>query len=176
MNWRDLWRQSERHLQLYPIYLSETPDLSVFSKGAAWMTARLNEMDNHKTTRFDPSIPFNAYGWFKYGLCISACIISAFLLFPLHFLLVPLSIVVFYFLEVQLLFLFPLLIDQVKQPILTSIKITYHLGVFKCMGTVMPIAFWMLWGIFSKNQPFRNWHVGALAILIWYKDEVRLVL
>jgi len=173
MNGRDLIRQSNIHFQQQPVYLSAGLGLSIFSKGAAWMAGRLNELNNHHLITFDPAVPFNALGWFKYGLCLSAFLFSAFLLFQIHFLLVPFSILVFYFLEVHFLFLFPLLLDRVKHPLWSSIKTSYRIGIFKCMITVIPIAYWMLVGLLRKNQPLQNWHVGALAVLIWYNDEIR---
>jgi len=88
-------------------------------------------------------------------------------------LFIPLSIVVFYLFEIQFLFLFPLLIDNSKEPVRRGIREVFKIGIIRCLFTVIPIAFFMLLGLFHKRQRYRNWYIGCLAILIWYNDEVR---
>ena len=104
---------------------------------------------------------------------MTAFLISAAFFFSLNIFLTPLSIIVFYLFEVHFLFLFPLIIDKIDQPILTSIKQTYKVGIFNALVTVIPIACFMLKGLFNISKPFHNWHIGSLAILIWYQNEIR---
>ncbi len=173
MNYKTLLLQSQEHLRGYPVYIKHQISYNVFSLGAKWMFDRLNEVDPYKKGVFDPSVNFGFYGLLKYGICIASFFISAFLLFRVNIFLSPLGIIVFYFFEVQFLFLFPLLIDKVENPIWTSIEQTYKIGIIKALVTVIPIAFFMLIGLFDFKAPFRNWHIGSLAIIIWYKNEVR---
>ena len=87
-------------------------------------------------------------------------------------LLLPLSVVVFYLVEVHLLFLFPLLIDSVRHPVQVSIRLTYQTGLLNAMLTTMPIGFFMMAGLFNIKRPLRNWYIGSLAIIIWYNYEM----
>lgn len=172
MNYSYLLRASKQRLKENPRYISGAISPGIFSTGAKWMQERLNENSTDKIS-FNPSIAFGAYGFLKYISCSMAGIVAAFLLYKVHQLLVPLSIFIFYFFEVQLLFLFPLLIDQVPSPIWTSIRQSWRIGIFKTMLIVIPIGIFMIFGLFNVRAPLRNWHLGSLAIIIWYEHEVR---
>jgi len=134
------------------------------------MHFQLNLLRKQKKT-FDASVPFTLYGLLKYFLCLSAFTLSFVLLLRISVFLTPLSVIIFYLAEVQLLFLFPLLIDGVNAPLLSSVKQTAKLGTVSALLIVMPIAFYMLTGLLNLRDPFRNWHIGSLAILILYLDE-----
>lgn len=132
----------------------------------------LNKLEPAKQKRFPASTNFTRYGIGKYALCITASLLSAFLFCRINPLLTPLAVFVFYFFEVQLLFLFPLLIDDVRQPVWQSVKATQKIGIAKAMVTVLPIAFYMVAGL-CKKKSYRQWYIGCLAILLWYVKEVR---
>lgn len=159
-------------MQRNPELISGVLSSGIFSAGAKWMHKWMNEMDNKKMP-FKNAGGFGAYGLYKYTLCVAAMTFTALLLYKVNVLLTPLSIFVFYFFEVQLLFLFPLLIDNIKNPVWVSMKQTYRIGIVKAMVIVIPISFYMIIGLFNIKAPFRNWHTGSLAIIIWYQYEIR---
>lgn len=143
---------------------------SVFKSGAEWMFGHLNGKSD---SRFNRSAPYSAYGFLKYSISLFAFFVSAFLLFRINVWLVPVSIIVFYLVEIHFLFLFPLLMDNVKQPLLTSVRETYRTGIFTTLFNVIPIGIYMMMGLFRLKDPFRNWYIGCLAIVVWYNEEVR---
>jgi hypothetical protein len=163
--------QSEAQLARAPLRCKDTFAFNVFESGAEWMAAQLS--DGRPVSDFIASRKYSVYGWMKYGLSLMAMIISLWMCVNINLWLLPLSIVVFYLVEVHFLFLFPLLIDDVASPVLTSIQQTYKSGLFVSLLTVMPIGFYMLAGLLNVRDPFRNWHVGCLAVILWYKNEVR---
>ncbi len=173
MKYQQLLSQSKKSLEVHPPNANEMVSIKLFELGAKWMFDKLNENKINKDVQFNCSINFSAYGLFKYGISFVAFFFSAFLFLRFNFLLLPLSIVIFYFAEVHFLFLFPILIDNIKNPIWTSIKQTYKTGIIKAMLTVIPIGLFMMFGIIKFKNPWRNWYIGCLAILIWYKNEVR---
>jgi len=171
MNYQQLWQQSSSRLQEHPT-VSSFNNWQLFTNGARWMHAQLDDMSGAQTS-FDEGINFAFYGWIKYSVSLTAGFLSALLLVWLHPLLLPLAILVFYFCEVQLLFLFPLLIDKVPNPVYTSIRQTAAIGTWKIIKVIIPIGIRMLLGLLNVKAPLRNWYTGCLAILIWYKYEVR---
>ncbi len=122
---------------------------------------------------FDNSINFGFYGLLKYSVSLFFGLASAYWLSNIHPVLSPFSVFVFYFFEVHFLFLFPLLIDHSANPILTSVKLTYKMGLFKTIFIVMQIGVYMIAGVFDVKKPFYKWHIGCLAIIIWYENETR---
>jgi len=188
MNYRQLIEATKNH---------RCPEASVspatvFPAGARWMHDRLGELPQRPGEMprrpgalpqrdqepFDSGISYTAYGIAKYGICLTAAGLTAAGLaaagisgYPLF--AAPLSILVFYLFEIHFLFLFPLLIDRTPRPLLTSIRATYKIGVWRCLITVIPIAVYMLIGLTRKNDRLANWHTGCLAIVIWYDHEIR---
>ena len=147
------------------------PRLAVlFSFGAQWMYHRLRELQPDRMHPFDPKINYNLYGATKYAICLAGPLLA---LVTQRAWSIPLGIVLFYLLEVHFLFLFPLLIDGEPRPLLASLRATYKIGVGKCLAMVIPIAGFMLFGLFRKKDRLRNWYVGCLAIIIWYNHEIR---
>jgi hypothetical protein len=172
MKYQNLISQSKTNLQINPLNINGVVSINIFELGAKWMYEKLNENTN-ENVQFDSSINFFAYGMFKYCISLFILFLSAFLFFKINFLLLPLSIVLFYLAEIHFLFLFPILLDNVKAPIWTSIKQTYKTGILTSLVTVIPIGFYMVFGLFNFKDPFRNWYVGCLSIIIWYQNEVR---
>ncbi len=173
MKYQHLILQSKTNLQADSPNINGVLSMNIFELGAKWMFDKLNENIIDSQMQFNHSINFFAYGLLKYGISIFAFLFSAFLLFKVNAFLLPLSIIIFYLAEVHFLFLFPILIDNVEKPILTSIKQTYKTGILTTLTTVIPIGFFMIFGLLNFKDPFRNWYVGCLSIIIWYQNEIR---
>ena len=145
----------------------------IFSNGAEWMHHQMNVLrSNEGKIPFDSNIDFRKYGVLKYAVSLTPFIISIYILGSINIFLIPLSVVVFYFAEVQFLFLFPLLIDSAKHPLWESIRMTYRIGIINAVITVLPIGVFMVFGLLNLKDPYRNWYLGCLAITIWYNDEI----
>ncbi len=146
------------------------PVLNMFSSGGFWMANRMgiNSVDD-KVIR-----DFNVYGIIKYGLSLIFAT-SAFLVTYSYNIppAIILAILVFYLVEVHFLFLFPLIIDKVKAPLWSSVKMTYSVGLISCLMNTMAIAQYMLFGLLEPHYPYKKWYTGCLAIIFWYQDEVR---
>jgi len=173
MNVKQLITESTAHYESPPKQIENKFSLNIFNNGASWMFDKLTGIDSNRNSFFNSNINFNFYGYLKYGFCLTIWFISVLLLLQLNVYFTPISIFVFYFCEVHFLFLFPLLIDNVKNPILTSIKQTYRIGIWETTFTVCQIGIFMLLGFLNFKNPYKNWHIGCIAILIWYKNEVR---
>ncbi len=143
---------------------------NIFIDGAKFMCENMCAIDG-KSRHFNPQKPYNYYGFMKYSLCFFVFFVAIFCLFQIHFLFTFLAVLVFYGFEVWFLFLFPLLIDDAEKPLVQSIKMTQKIGVFRAIFTVLPIGFFMVFGFFNFQSPFRNWQIGCLAILFWYNME-----
>lgn len=173
MNFKHLITQGTSYYESQSIQMENTFSLNIFNIGAKWMYDKLNSLDSKSNLHFNSTINFNIYGYLKYSICLTIWIISLFLLLKLSIFFTPISILVFYFCEVHFLFLFPLLIDNVKNPILTSIKQTYRIGLFETTFIVSQIGIFMVLGFLNFKNPLKNWYIGCFAILIWYQNEVR---
>jgi hypothetical protein len=152
----------------------EAGDEKRWKGGARWMYERLNELDGGFRRPFDAEINYAGYGRLKYGICLTGFFWSGWWLSTYEILYIPFSVLIFYLLEVQFLFLFPLLIDQAKRPVWTGIREVLRIGLIRCIMTVIPISIFMMTGLFIKGNRLRNWYIGCLAVLIWYNDEVRV--
>ncbi|MEO6228587.1 MAG: hypothetical protein ABJB11_22165 [Ferruginibacter sp.] len=170
MNYSKLWEQSSR-LQKHSTVVIDSGG-KLFTHGARWMHAQLDDMRDTKTT-FDEQTNFEFYGWMKYGVSVGAGLVSAIFLYRLHPLLSPLAVLMFYFCEVQMLFLFPLLIDKVPNPFYASIRETAAIGALKAMMIIIPVSIRMLLGLFNRKAPLLNWYTGCLVVVTWYQHEIR---
>ncbi|MDO6432784.1 hypothetical protein Q4E93_19410 [Flavitalea sp. BT771] len=173
MNHRHLIAASRAHLAKYPAPAPVSGPMTMFPGGARWMYDRLNELDGGAIRPFDPEINYTLMGYLKYGICLTGASLACWWSLQYDPFLLPLSILVFYLLEVQFLFLFPLLIDGAKQPILSGIREVLRIGVIRCLLTVIPLSIFMMTGLLRRKNNFHHWYIGCLSILIWYKHEVR---
>jgi hypothetical protein len=156
-----------------PNYFMPVPRLtSLFSLGALWMHSRLQELQP-AVPPYNPGIRYTGYGLLKYGICLTLSGLSIAGLSAYGLFVIPVSIAIFYLSEVHFLFLFPILIDRVPRPLLASIRATYKIGIGRCLITVIPIAIYMMIGLFRKTNRLSNWYIGCLAIIIWYDHEIR---
>lgn len=151
---------------------------------AEWMGGKIQENRRIPSLTLDRS--FGRYLALKYLFALSAAALTAgatqrlsgsVLLTSFGFLLA------FYAAEVQLLFLFPLLLTGCETPIRSSVQLTRAAGgTFHAIRGVLPIALWMVLGWLTvlannlKNGQKLNltramtqsWCVGCLSIVFWY--------
>ena len=119
-----------------------------------------------------PEISFEVLGLTKYAICLVGaltCFIFTRPLFPL-----PLScllfVLVFYALEVQMLFVFPLAIDGAKNVFRKSACLMRSEGgTASAIGTVLVLAGMMIFGGVLGRGFVRSWSLGCLAVLLWYE-------
>lgn len=173
MKFYELLTQAKKFIDLSIENNDWQQDFKVLDFGSKWMFDRMNEISPNHSRYYDPSINFFGYGVFKYGLSILVTVLFLLLITKINLFLLPSLVIIFYFVEVHFLFLFPILFDKKTNPIATSIKYTYQIGLIHLIVNVIPIALFMIWGLFHFKNPLRSWLVGCIAILIWYKDEIR---
>ncbi len=171
MYYQKLIKEAIAFRDLHPENIREYSPGSVFKNGAEWMYEMLIKIGFPEKMSFNKEVRFNHYGFIKYSICFTVFVLSFVGFLFIHPLLIPLSVLVFYFAEVHFLFMFPLLVSQVKNPVRECVRLTYRIGILKTVLNVMPISFYMLIGLFNLKDPLRNWYIGCLSILIWYKNE-----
>jgi hypothetical protein len=168
-----LLKRSARQLAEQPNQVRQPLSPRIFTAGARWMFAHLPPQAARPLV-FDEKTSFGLYGSLKYGSSLLAFGAVSGGLFRLHWLvLLPLAGLAFYAVEVHFLFLFPLLLDRVAHPLRASIRATYRVGFWKALAWTLAIAAFMLVGLLHRQRPWRNWHVGCLALINWYHHEVR---
>lgn len=172
MTIRGLLHASARQLAAQPAQVLNPLSPRVFSRGAGWLAGHLPPVGiGDGPAR---SVRFGLYGSLKYGSSLLAALGMAAALIGLRQLwLLPLAGLAFYLVEVQLLFLFPLLLDGVSNPLRRSVRATYHVGLLRALTWTLCIAGYMLVGLLDWRQPWRKWHIGCLAVFNWYDAEVR---
>jgi predicted MPP superfamily phosphohydrolase len=140
-----------------------------FSSGAQWMRIALEHI------RSKPVAPHPAHfqwlGLVKYGLAVTASVAFAIAMIALRQPVLSLAaILVFYAVEAQFVFLFPLALDGVRQPLRASRRWTLRAGgTLVVMWTVMQLALTMVLGGFIGSGFVRSWCVGCLAVCVWYE-------
>lgn len=141
-----------------------------FSSGGQWMQQALAYLRH--TPVSESSVSFHRLGFIKYGLAGGAALLVVVAArwsnaWPLLILVIP----VFYAIEAQMVFLFPLAIDGINKPFREARRWTLKAGgTSSVMCVVMPIAMLMLFGGFMGQGFVRSWCLGCLAICIWYED------
>ena len=142
---------------------------TLFGSGAAWMRHALEWIRG--TPLADASWDFNVLGFVKYGLASAgafACLALAWWSSPWWLLgIVP----VFYAIEAQFVFLFPLALEGNSHPFREARRWTKRAGgTLIVMGVVLPLAATMLFGGFVGRGFVRSWCLGCLAVCLWYED------
>jgi hypothetical protein len=144
-----------------------------FATGAVWMHRALVRLRGRPVR--PPSVSplgFQALGGFKYGVATASavgCAAATWLVgWP------PLSVVgvpVFYAIEAQGVFLFPLALDGCPRPLRAARRWTVRAGgTVRVMAVVMPVAATMLLGGLAGRGFVRSWCLGCLAVCVWYED------
>jgi hypothetical protein len=143
---------------------------SGFTSGADWMWLAMSHVRSTEIPR--TNAPFQRLGTIKYGLCSFAALIYLLLVWNLH--LYPLSIgvfFVFYAVEAQMVFLFPLAIDGYQNLFPESRRWTLKAGgTVRVAATILPLAAVMLFGRFASQGFVRSWALGCLSVVVWYED------
>lgn len=142
-----------------------------FQSGADWMRETMSLLRGRKL----PGSPhsFTLLGIAKYTMASVAALlvvasVALGLPWPAMVILAPLA---FYAVEVQFVFLFPLVIDGVPRPWRRSLRMTRFMTTPYAMSVVIPLAAVMLFGgLFGKGF-IRCWCLGCLSVVIWYEEE-----
>lgn len=145
----------------------------VFEIGSRWMHKKLFVGNEQQSPHFNPLIKYRSYGLFKYSIAFGVFFVSLWQLLKISVYIAPLSIILFYLVEVHFVFLFPIILEEKRNPLWVSIQQTYKMGIINALFTLVPIGFFMVYGLLNIKDPFRNWYIGCLSIVIWYQDEVR---
>ena len=129
-----------------------------------------------ETLRGQPCPPtafnFQRLGLIKYGLASAAALFWAVAAWAGHISwLAPLAVFVFYAVEVQMVFLFPLALDGNHQPFRVAQCWTRRVGgTIPVMRVVLPLACTMLFGGLAGRGFLRCWCLGCLSVCLWYED------
>lgn len=141
-----------------------------FAAGGHWMWLALSDLRGAAL----PTIACNCnrLGVVKYALAIFAASVPIGLAVVLRQPCVAIAAVpVFYAVEVQFVFLFPLALDGCATPFRTSLRWTRLAGgTVAAMRVVLSLAIVMLFGGFVGRGFVRSWCLGCLAVCIWYED------
>ena len=144
-----------------------------FSGGAAWMRSAMAIVRGH-CPGGRPSPEW--LGACKYASAGLAAALVMALLWRIPLLAVAAAVVTFYFVEVRMLFVFPLALDGEPAPFLASHRLvarTLPAGLATVRG--MRIAARMLFGGFMGRGFVRSWCVGCLAVVLWYEEARKIV-
>jgi predicted MPP superfamily phosphohydrolase len=144
--------------------------LGGFASGARWMRLAL------ETMRGQPC-PVTAcnYQWLglaKYGLAGGVALLWVAAACACHLpWLVPLAVAIFYAIEAQMVFLFPVAVDGSTRPFAAARQWTRRAGgTVAVMRVVLPLACIMLFGGLLGRGFLRCWCLGCLAVCLWYED------
>jgi hypothetical protein len=147
-----------------------------FASGAEWMRLALAVL------RGGPVVPppapargFQRVGLIKYGLAGGMALLWVLLVvYVQQPLLALLALPLFYAVEAQMVFLFPLALDGHPRPFREARRWTRAAGgTLRVMRTVVPLAAAMLGGGVLGRGFVRSWCLGCLAVCLWY-EELRL--
>jgi predicted MPP superfamily phosphohydrolase len=140
-----------------------------FASGAAWMRLALETQRGQACP--PTSCRFGRLGVIKYGLASGAALLCAAAIMAADLLwLLPLAVVVFYAVEAQMVFQFPLALDGATQPFRAARVWTVRAGgTVAVMGVVLPLAGTMVLGGLVGRGFLRSWCLGCLAVCLWYE-------
>jgi predicted MPP superfamily phosphohydrolase len=141
-----------------------------FASGGGWMRQVLEHLRGSPLPC--PPRGLNRLGVVKYGLAGGAALASIGLALLLgRPLAAGLCVPVFYAVEAQMVFLFPLALDGHPGPFRAARRWTRRAGgTLVVMGVVLPLACTMLLGGFAGRGFVRSWCLGCLAVCLWYED------
>lgn len=197
-NFRSLLKQSET-LMSAPgnLLLEEAMDIlnadfrNVLSRSGAWMAIALQSL-GLETPRISCSSYMRLFV-FKYALAtLSACAYITGCLFFQTPVLIPGALFIFYAVEVQFVFLFPVIACGSDKPLWDSLALTRRAGgTWQAMRIVLPTAALMVFGALgprvaelaraARMEGTRPWFArvlyvwcqGCLIIAIWYQELCR---
>jgi hypothetical protein len=148
---------------------SRTAGRQGFVSGGRWMRQALEQVRGQPLA--DTSYNLHRLGLIKYGLASAAALVWAALTMACHRPLAALlSAWIFYAVEAQMVFLFPLALDGVSRPFREARRWTRRAGgTLAVMTIVLPLAATMLLGGFLGRGFLRSWCLGCLAVCLWYE-------
>ena len=144
-----------------------------FASGARWMQLAMERLRGEPLPPLSPPVPnFQVLGVVKYTLASAAALgwaVAAVVIgWPV---LGVLAVPLFYAVEAQGVFLFPVALDGAARPFRDARRWTVRAGgTLRVMAIVMPIAATMLGGGFVGRGFVRSWCVGCLAVCVWYEE------
>jgi hypothetical protein len=142
---------------------------SGFASGADWMLLVLC----HLRGQTPPPTPasFQQLGVLKYGLAATCALLFLGIVIGTRaWVLLPGVVFIFYGVEAQMVFLFPLALDGCSHPVRESLVWTRAAGgTIPVMLTVMQLAAVMVFGGFFGRGFVRSWCLGCLAVMLWYE-------
>jgi hypothetical protein len=141
-----------------------------FQSGGRWMGQALEYLRQKPIA--GPAQDLNGLGLMKYGLATGAAglwvLTALWLQLPW---LALLAVLVFYAVEAQMVFLFPLALDGSTDPWRAARRWTRHAGgTVAVMRIVLPLAGTMVFGGFLGRGFVRSWCLGCLAVCLWYEQ------
>ncbi len=140
-----------------------------FVGGGEWMREALWVLRKGGVT-FHP-FDFHQLGLIKYGAASlgAACVIGLSIFWRQPWLAIS-ALLVFYLVEVQMLFVFPLAIDRETNLLSASRRLVSRSGgTWKALCIVVQLAMAMLFGGLAGRGFVRSWCLGCLAVLVWYE-------
>jgi hypothetical protein len=145
-----------------------------FVSGGCWMRLTLEHLRGQPLAGAASNL--NGLGLLKYGLACAAALGWFVLTMTCHRpLLALLCVPVFYAIEAQMVFLFPLALDGSVRPFREARRWTRRAGgTLAVMAIVLPLAATMLFGGFLGRGFVRSWCLGCLAVCLWYEHLRRL--
>lgn len=162
-------RLLEDHPELIPLARRERRH--GFAGGARWMAGALSILRADTAPPSPPDVGWQRLGVTKYALCLLAAAVATAAALPF----VPLfaavvGVLIFYVVEVQFVFAFPIALDSHARPLRKSASVLRHsTGTLRGVATVVPLATVMLFGGFVGRGFVRSWCVGCLGVLVWYE-------
>lgn len=143
-----------------------------FASGAVWMRLAMERLRGEPAGSPIPGVNFQALGVLKYTAASLAALGWAIAVYLAGWpVLAVLAIPIFYAVEAQGVFLFPVALDGSPRPFRDARRWTVRAGgTLRVMAIVMPIAATMLFGGFVGRGFLRSWCLGCLAVSIWYED------
>ena len=144
-----------------------------FAAGASWMRHAMEKLRGAPLRSPPPSAAYFQYlGVVKYAAASLAAVFCAVSAWSVGWpALAVFAVPIFYAVEAQGVFLFPLALDGEARPFRAARRWTVRAGgTLRVMAVVMPIAATMLFGGFVGRGFLRSWCLGCLAICVWYES------
>lgn len=137
-----------------------------FRGGARWMARAMG------TTLDDSRVERAArLGMLKYGASLGTAVLAATIACRLHVIAGAFAFVLaFYAVEVQGLFLVPLVVRGEARPFARSRALMLSAGgTARAVAAVLPIAAWMIFAGLRRGFA-RAWCEGCLAVVAWFEE------
>jgi hypothetical protein len=143
-----------------------------FASGADWMRLAMVRLRGGPVGPAAPGVSFHALGILKYMVASLVALAGAAAAVLAGWpALSAVAVPIFYAVEAQGVFLFPVALDGSSKPFREARRWTVRAGgTLRVMATVMPIAATMLSGGFVGRGFVRSWCLGCLAVCVWYED------